>query len=239
VNTLADETTTDSTLSLREAISVVDSGSTAGLSSAEQAQVSGTLGQNDTIQFAASLAGGTITLISGQLAITRDVNIAGPGASQLTISGNSASRIFDNSNNANVSIAGLTLTRGLVTEDAGGAISNEFDANVHLNLSGCTLTGNQAGPPFSFVGGALYNNFGNTANVSNCTFTANQVIALDNIGPEAASECEGGAIDNDGTMTVTNSVFTGNQAIAGSTSHVDRVTEANAGAIANDGTLDR
>src|SRR5260370_39370535 len=62
VNTLVDETTADNTLSLREAINVINSGSTAGLSSAEQAQVSGTLGQNDTIQFAASLAGGTITL---------------------------------------------------------------------------------------------------------------------------------------------------------------------------------
>src|SRR5437016_1716591 len=164
VNTLADETAADNTLSLREAISVVNSGSTAGLSSAEQAQVSGTLGQNDTIQFAASLAGGTITLTNGQLTITRDVTIAGLGASQLTISGNAASRIFDISGSATVSIAGLTLTHGLAT-DNGGAISlSDFGGNAHLNLSGCTLTNNQA-TTFSFVGGALFNNFGNTANV--------------------------------------------------------------------------
>ena len=103
VNTLADETTADNTLSLREAINVINSGSTAGLSRAEQAQVSGTLGQNDTIQFAASLAGATITLTNGQLTITRDVTIAGPGASQLTISGNAASRIFNISGSATVS----------------------------------------------------------------------------------------------------------------------------------------
>jgi CSLREA domain-containing protein len=44
VNTLADEATADTTLSLREAVGVVNSGSTGGLSSAERAQVSGTLG---------------------------------------------------------------------------------------------------------------------------------------------------------------------------------------------------
>jgi CSLREA domain-containing protein len=62
VNTLADETTADNFLSLREAITVVDNPGTYGsLSTAEQAQISGTLRQNDTIQFAHGLTG-TITL---------------------------------------------------------------------------------------------------------------------------------------------------------------------------------
>lgn len=231
VNTLADETAADNVLSLREAIAVVDSGSAAGLSSAELAQISGTLGQNDTIQFAPSLAGGTITLTAGRLAITQNLAIVGPGANQLTISGNAASRIFDISGTTTVSIRGLTLTKGLDTDFGGGAIFNESGAT--LNLSGCTLSGNEG---VNFIGGALFNEFGATASVSKCTFTANRMIVLDNIN-NVYSACEGGAIDNDGTMTVVNSIFTGNQAIAGNTTHTDQATDANGGAIANDGTL--
>src|SRR5215470_10792583 len=62
VNTLADETTADNSLSLREAVRVVNSGSTSGLSSAELAQVSGTLGSNDTIQFNLPSGPQTLTL---------------------------------------------------------------------------------------------------------------------------------------------------------------------------------
>src|SRR5207249_4673381 len=47
----------------------------------------------DVIDFAAQLHG-TIGLTSGQLpAITGDLNIAGPGAQKLTVSGNNASRV--------------------------------------------------------------------------------------------------------------------------------------------------
>src|SRR5438552_8139498 len=73
VNTLADKTTADNSLSLREAVGVVNGGSTSGLSTAERAQVSGTLGSNDTIQFDPSLSGGTLTLTGGALSLSRNV----------------------------------------------------------------------------------------------------------------------------------------------------------------------
>jgi len=38
---------------------------------------------------------GTITLTSGQLDITDDLTIAGPGAKELAVSGNDSSRVFD------------------------------------------------------------------------------------------------------------------------------------------------
>src|SRR5262245_59608038 len=38
---------------------------------------------------------GTITLTTGELAIGKDLTLAGPGASVLTVSGNHASRVFD------------------------------------------------------------------------------------------------------------------------------------------------
>src|SRR3954468_17266020 len=53
VNTNLDTTASDAVLTLREALAVVNTGSTAGLSAAELAQVNSTtaLGTNDTIKF--------------------------------------------------------------------------------------------------------------------------------------------------------------------------------------------
>src|SRR5437773_8903835 len=50
---------------------------------------------SDTIVFAPSLNGQTITLTSGELFIKNGLTIAGPGAGNLTISGNFASRVFE------------------------------------------------------------------------------------------------------------------------------------------------
>src|SRR6516162_2273361 len=66
----------------------------------------------DTIVFAPSLDGQTITLTSGELAINKSLDIEGPGASKLAISGNNASRLFNISQNQNpvaVTIAGVTF----------------------------------------------------------------------------------------------------------------------------------
>src|SRR5262249_13690214 len=70
----------------------------------------------DTIKFAKQLQGQTITLALGQLVIKQSLVIDGPGAGQLAISGNAASRIFDVSGAATVTISGLTLTGGLATD---------------------------------------------------------------------------------------------------------------------------
>jgi hypothetical protein len=58
----------------------------------------------DTIVFDSSLKGQTITLTSGELVIDKSLEIEGPGAKHLTISGNDASRVFD------IVTAGLTVT---------------------------------------------------------------------------------------------------------------------------------
>ena len=57
VNTWQDDSNQDHYLSLREAIETVDLGNMSNLDSAQVSQISGTLGKNDTIQFASSLAG--------------------------------------------------------------------------------------------------------------------------------------------------------------------------------------
>ncbi len=94
----------------------------------------------DTIVFAGGLKNTTITLTSGELAITRNLDIEGPGANKLSISGNQASRVFDVSPGLTVTIAGLTITQAKA--DHGGAVLNQ--AGSRLTLSNVILTQNQA-----------------------------------------------------------------------------------------------
>src|SRR5262249_51194626 len=69
----------------------------------------------DTIAFAGGLSG-TVTLSSGEMSITDAVTIGGPGASQLTVSGNHLSRVFRISGSTtDVAISGLTIADGLAT----------------------------------------------------------------------------------------------------------------------------
>src|SRR3954454_6883931 len=58
----------------------------------------------DTIDFGVT---GAITLNTGELNITGDLAVLGPGADKLTISGNNASRIFEVGSDATVKIYGL------------------------------------------------------------------------------------------------------------------------------------
>ncbi|HEX3294028.1 MAG TPA: choice-of-anchor Q domain-containing protein [Solirubrobacterales bacterium] len=101
----------------------------------------------DDIVFASGLSG-TITLTE-QIVITGAVDIHGPGASTLTVSGDNNSRIFGlymDYNADEVRIEGLTLANG--SEALGGAI---LDVNAELYLTESVLTGNEA-----YAGGALY-----------------------------------------------------------------------------------
>jgi predicted outer membrane repeat protein len=219
VNSTADNTTADNFLTLREAIEVVNGTLGRALTPAEQAQITGTLGPNDAIQFNLPAGPQTITLTAGALSITQPVAINGPGASNLTINGNNADRVFivgynySQNLSLNVSINGLTITGGSATvsgKNYGGGLLN-FGT---LTLNNDTFTGNSAG---SSGGGAIYNDGAIT--VSNSTFSSNSVS---NGGP-------GGAIQNAGpaTLTVNNCAFTSNTATGG----------ASGAALANSGQL--
>jgi hypothetical protein len=219
VNTLADETSADDFLSLREAIGVVDTGSTGGLSAAELGQISGSLGDNDTIQFASGLTG-TITLTSGELAITRDLALAGPGASQLSVSANAASRIFAISG-VTVGIAGLTLANGQA--DQGGAIQLVGSTLIlQADILANNLALNSSTMGFQAPGGgAVEAVASSTLTVTNCLFTGDRVTAA------AGLSANGGAIFSDSsTLTIDGSVFQGDEAIGGT-----GVTGASGGAL--------
>ena len=80
-------------------------------------------GGGDTIVFARQLDGQTITLTGGELTITKSLDIEGPGASRLTISGDHSSRVFDISGGVTVTIAGLTIADGFIAPTTGAAAS--------------------------------------------------------------------------------------------------------------------
>jgi hypothetical protein len=94
-----------------------------GTVSLRQAIASANASSGNTVLFDANLVGSTITLAS-QIFINQPMDIFGPGAGLLTISGNDASRIFTLKNCPGivpVTINSLTLTHGH-TSGAGGAI---------------------------------------------------------------------------------------------------------------------
>jgi len=152
----------------------------------------------DTIDFDSSLRGQTITLTSGQLLVRNSLTISGPGAANLAVNGNAASRVFLLLSGQTVTISGLTITNGQASPSSGGGIYNDHST---LTVSSCTISGNSA-----FDGGGIYNNgFSNgsaTLTVSNCTISSN-------------SAPDGGDIFNNGTygsatVGVTNSTLSSN-----------------------------
>lgn len=165
----------------------------------------------DAITFAPSVIG-TITLTTGQITVTGGVQIAGPGASVLAVSGNNSTRIFKITAGplSPVTIGGLTLTRANPGFADGGAVRNYGK----LSLNGVVFTGNVATSfttdfsdthPFA-VGGAGLMNYG-TATVSGCAFHDNTVFAFDRDTLDG-----GGGIYNAGTLKVTHCAFYNNTA---------------------------
>src|SRR5207249_244089 len=67
----------------------------------------------------------TITLTNGELVVSNNVIILGPGANVLAVNGNAASRVFHVSSNIVVTIAGLTITNGNASGSNGGGIIND------------------------------------------------------------------------------------------------------------------
>ncbi len=169
----------------------------------------------DTIVFAHSVH--DITLTSGELVVNKNLDIEGPGASQLTISGNHASRVFDINNSATVTLAGLTIANGSVTGDesatlGGGGVLNEAGSTLTLNRDAVNNnTATAASDTVDVFGGGLLNE--GTATVIGSAFSGNQ--ALGGGGGSFFGGSVGGGIDNFGgaSLTVTDSAFVNNQAL--------------------------
>ncbi|WP_170113227.1 Calx-beta domain-containing protein [Ahniella affigens] len=157
----------------------------------------------DTVEFAANVTG-TITLTSGQIAITDAVTINGPGAAVLSVSGNNASRVFYlyNSTPVAVEINDLRITGGGGVTFGGGIINFGQD----LTLDGVVIEGNSATAggggiaATDIVGGQMDMVIRNSQITGNTSGRDGGGIYFYTSGP---------------TLTIENSVISGNTAVDG------------------------
>ncbi|HKI03403.1 MAG TPA: choice-of-anchor Q domain-containing protein [Thermoanaerobaculia bacterium] len=152
----------------------------------------------DVIDFQAGLTG-TITLTTGELAVTDFLDVQGPGAAVITVSGNGASRVVNVDDGGvdfiDVSISGLTLTAGSAMNGAG-----VFNQDEHLTLADCVITGNTA----AGNGGGIAANASAQVTITGTTISGNSAVEA------------GGGINADGaTVAITGSTVAGNSAADG------------------------
>src|SRR5262245_37818493 len=167
----------------------------------------------DLIRFAAVARDGTLTLTSGELSITDDLILDGPGVQRLTISGNEASRVFSVSGSTtNVVVRDLTIAHGRATGTTvegpfgpvtvGGGLLN---TGARVTLSRVTMDNNQAVGPIA-QGGAIASFSGATLVVTDSTFTENRAAGA-SFGSAGAIVSDGGSV-----LVLDHCTFTGNQA---------------------------
>jgi hypothetical protein len=141
----------------------------------------------DVITFAPGLSG-TVRLTLGQLSITDDLAIDGPGPANLAVSGNDRSGVFviETAGVVTAQIDGLSITGG-GPNGLGGGIYN----NGSLSIGNCTISENAA-----YGGGGICNN--GSLSISDCGIYGNTALK------------GGGGIYNAGTLTIAGSTISGN-----------------------------
>ena len=176
----------------------------------------------DTITFNASLNGQTITLTLGHIAFSKNLTITGPGADQLTISGNNANQIFRVTGSSTVNISGLTISNGYHADSGGGIF---WQSTGTLTITKSTFSNNNV----DFDGGAIVHRGGDII-INECAFTNNtagvhggviftnadagaQTLSIDkSTFSDNQADKNGGAIANQIDLTITNSTFSNNTA---------------------------
>lgn len=111
----------------------------------------------DQVIFAPGLTG-TITLTSGEILITDSLVVNGPGPGVLTVSGNNQSRIFHVENSAiatpiDVTLSGLTLTRGNTPDNGGAVFANGENLTILDSVISDSFSGIDGTPPSGGCGG--------------------------------------------------------------------------------------
>lgn len=189
---------------------------------------------NDTIAFALNLPA-TITLTTGELLITNNLTISGPGSSSLTISGNNSGRVFNIGTSNTVTISGVRIADGVA--GAGGVGAGIYVNTATLTLINCAVHNNHASGGSTASGGGIYSNQ-TQLTVNGCTvdsntatgngggiYTTGSSLTIDRSVITANSAViGGGAFNGAGTVTITNSLANTNTATHG-------------GGVANVGTL--
>lgn len=199
VTSLADNTTVDGQVTMREAIQA------ANLNQAVDGSTAGEAGA-DTIVFDAALTSGgagSILLTGGELAITQALTITGPRADLLRIDAESNSRIFATAGGSfGLTLSGLTLAGGESSSD-GGAVF--FNATGDLTLDEVQITGSRT-TGNSAEGGGIFAQ-------GNVVLTSSTVSGNSTAGDSSS----GGGILSNSNVTLINSTVSGNST-AGSNS---------------------
>jgi hypothetical protein len=173
-----------------------------------------------TINFDPALTSGgpaTITLTSAELVIDKNLTINGPTNNGLTISGNSARRVFNINAGVNLSISTLTIANGLAS--VGGGILNagtltitNSTINNNKTINGTDAAGAANGGN-SGNGGGIYNT--GTLTLINSTAGGNQTgRGGDNLSGttgNGGNSGSGAGIYSTGSVQLTNTTITDNQ----------------------------
>ncbi|QDS86600.1 hypothetical protein EC9_07720 [Rosistilla ulvae] len=181
VTTLEDIVAEDGLISLREAITAANDDAAVGDAEAGSGA--------DSIVFSADVFPftqlgisifETLRLPGGEISITDDLSIRGPGRDAIHVSGDNSTSFFNIAGGVNVSISDLTFTNG--RSDSGGA----FTVAGTLNLDDVAIINSSAN-----AGGAIDVLAAGTLKVENSLFRNNSADAGD-----------GGAIRSLGSVTV-------------------------------------
>ncbi len=187
------------------------------------------IADDGTITFVAGLAGGTLTLTSGQLTIDSSVTVDASGAAPVTISGGGASRVLQVQADAVVSMNDLVIRDG-VAAPQGGGILNYGDLSLERVIVTAN-TENSSGPAsFELGGGGIYNGDGAVLNLTDSTVSDNTSfnqpaggiygffnstinITRSTVSGNLSGDVAGG-LRSLGNSTVVNSTFSGNTSTA-------------------------
>lgn len=126
---------------------------------------------------------------TGDLDITESVDITGDGSNNTIIDGNNSDRVFQIMSGAKVSISGVTIQHGFVTNDNGGGINN----SGILTLNSSTISSNVVDTIVSGGGGGGIYNQGDLT-LENCTIDSNRA--------GTGTAAGGGGIQNEGATGV-------------------------------------
>ncbi len=183
----------------------------------------------DTIVFRGAATSGEIALSSGDIDITDNLKIKGPGAVNLSIDAQGSSRIFNiddgTSTVRSVTISGLSLVGGFVLGDDGGGIRcRESLTLVNSVVAGCDA--------FSTIAGE--NGFGGGLDI----VTDGQVVIRNSkiIGNTSDSGGGGMRAFADGGVQILNSIISGNATFRFGGGVYARVLQDGTGNIVVDGS---
>ena len=180
----------------------------------------------------------TITLTGALPAITTNIDIVGPGSSQLSVSGDGQFRAFRYTNGSTVNtISGLNITDGFCDDTCPeGAAGAGIISTGTLTLTDVTLTSNtvsESGGTDAFPEGGAIRNNGGTLHLVLSSVSGNTASAMNATNQNAS---EGGGIFNNGALTIDRSTVNGNQALA-STVTGNSATAAGGGIVQFNGSI--